>query len=148
MSFSQPLTTRCPYKKQYLWVEGIYTILIKNTNTNYQEVVRPGDQKWEVVEIKIEIICLLEICVHCFLYREVSSRTWKNHSHLKCQFPPKIEIWLRFFLYKPFKKWLNLLPSARGRCKLWGPILEIWGIGAFILVHTFWRKDILFLCTP
>ena len=28
----------------------------KDTNTDYQKVVRVGDQKWKIVEITIEII--------------------------------------------------------------------------------------------
>ena len=30
----------------------------EDTNTDYQKVVRVGDQKWEIVEITIGIFCL------------------------------------------------------------------------------------------
>ena len=42
----------------------------KDTNRDYQEVVRVGDQKREIVEIRIGIIFLFEICIHYFLYRD------------------------------------------------------------------------------
>ena len=38
-----------------------------NTNTDYHKFGRVGDQKWEIVEITIEIIFLLEISIHYFL---------------------------------------------------------------------------------
>ena len=73
-----------PHKKR---VGGIYTI----TNTAYHKFVRVGDQKWEMVEITIEIFFfffnfLLEICIHFFLYRELASPTEKNSP------PPKVSI--------------------------------------------------------
>ena len=41
-----------------------------DTKTEYQEVVRVGDQKWEMVEITIGIILFkFEIHIHYFLYR-------------------------------------------------------------------------------
>ena len=48
----------------------------KDTKTDYQEVVSPGDQKWEMVEITIGIIfsfflsffLFFEIYIHYFLY--------------------------------------------------------------------------------
>ena len=42
----------------------------KDTNRDYQEVVRVGDQKREIIEIRIGIIFLFEICIHYFLYRD------------------------------------------------------------------------------
>ena len=62
----------------------------KDTNTDYQKVVRLGDQKWEIVKTAIRIIF--------FFFFD---------PHLKCQFPPKISIWPKSLLYKPFEKWLN-----------------------------------------
>ena len=58
--FSQPLAARykkkfSPTKKIYLWV-GVYTMENKNTKTDYHEVVRVGDQKWEMVEITNTIV--------------------------------------------------------------------------------------------
>ena len=53
----------------------------KDTNTDYQKFVKVGYQKWEIVEITIEIFFfffLLEICIHCFSYREFPSLTWKK----------------------------------------------------------------------
>ena len=42
---------------------GVYTMENKNTNTEYQKVVRERDQKQEIVEIAIGIIYFLfEIC--------------------------------------------------------------------------------------
>ena len=47
----------------------------------------------------------------------------KNHPYLKCQFPPKIPIWLKSLLYKRSEKWLSPPLSPRmgdgGGCKLW-----------------------------
>ena len=48
--------TFIPPQKKYLWVGGVYTMENKDTNTDYQKVVRVGDQKWKIVEITIEII--------------------------------------------------------------------------------------------
>ena len=42
----------------------------KDTNTDYQKVVRVGDQKWEIVETTFGIIFLFEIRILYFLYRE------------------------------------------------------------------------------
>ena len=42
----------------------------KDTNTDYQKVVRVGDQKWEIVETTFGIIFLFEILILSFLYRE------------------------------------------------------------------------------
>ena len=58
----------------------------KDTNTDYQKVVRVGDQKWEIVETTFGIIFLFEIRIHYFLYREFSSPTWKKSP------PPKVPI--------------------------------------------------------
>ena len=75
--------------------EGVYTKENKDTNR----------RKWDIVEITIRIIILFEICIHYFLYREFSSLTWKNHPHLKSQFPPKIPIW-------PGTSYINLLKNG------------------------------------
>ena len=93
LKFSQPLATR--YEKNFLashkknvWVGGEYTMENRDTNTNYQKVVRVWDQKWEIVEITIGITVLFEILLHYiyFLYRDFSSPTWKKSS------PPKVPI--------------------------------------------------------
>ena len=51
----------------------------KDTNTDYEKFVR-------IAEIKIEIIVLLHIRIHYFLYREFSSPTWKKSP------PPSVPI--------------------------------------------------------
>ena len=47
----------------------------------------------------------------------------KNHPQLKCQFPPKIPIWIKSLLYKPSEKWLNppsiITHEGKGGCKVW-----------------------------
>ena len=58
----------------------------KNRNTDYQKFVRVGNQKWEIAEVTIGIVFLLEIRNHCFLYREFLSPTWKKSP------PPKVPI--------------------------------------------------------
>ena len=45
----------------------------KDTNTDYQKVVRVGDQKWEIVETTFRIIFLFEIRIHYILYRVLKS---------------------------------------------------------------------------
>ena len=52
----------------------------KDTNTDYQKVVRVGDQKWEIVDTTFGIMFLFEIHIHYFLYREFSSPTWEKKS--------------------------------------------------------------------
>ena len=89
---SEFLATGCkknfhPPPKKYLWVErGLYTMENKDANTDYQKVVRVGNQKSEIVEITIGIIFF------CFQVGSFQVLPEKNHPHLKCQFPPKIPI--------------------------------------------------------
>ena len=45
----------------------------KDTNTDYQNVVRVGDQKWEIVETTFRINFLFEIRIHYILYRVLKS---------------------------------------------------------------------------
>ena len=56
-----------------MWLEwGVYNLDNKN-------VVRVGDQNWEIVQIIISVIVFsFEIHVHYILYRQFSSPTWKN----------------------------------------------------------------------
>ena len=70
----------------------LYTMENKNTNTDYQKVVRIGDQQWYCSNY-IWNHFLFGIRIHYLLHREFSSSTWKKSPHLKCQFPPKITIW-------------------------------------------------------
>ena len=48
---------------------GVYTMENKDTNTEYQRIVRVGDQKWEIVEFTMGIFFLLlfEIRIQYFL---------------------------------------------------------------------------------
>ena len=73
-------------KSLYLWVGEVYTMENKDTNTDYQKFARVGDRKWEIVDITIGIIFLLENSIHYFLYREFSSPTWKKSP------PPEVPI--------------------------------------------------------
>ena len=75
----------------------------KDTNTEYWEVVRVGKQNWDIIEITT-IFFLFEIRIIFQVTPE------KSHPHLKCQFRPKIPVWLKSFLYKPSEKWLKHLP--------------------------------------
>ena len=87
----------------------------KDKNIDYQKFVRVGDQKWEIVEITIRIIFFcLGFAFSIFYTRSFQVPPEKNHPHLKCrkcQFPPKISIWLKSLLYKYSEKWLRLTPS-------------------------------------
>ena len=65
------------YKKHYLWMGGVHTMENKDTNTDYQKVVRVGDQKWEIVEIMIGNIFFVSDSYSLFFIREF------NKSHLK-----------------------------------------------------------------
>ena len=60
----------------------------KTAKTDYEEVVRAGDQKWDMVEITIRIIffCLRFIFIIFYICREFSSPTWTKSS------PPKVPI--------------------------------------------------------
>ena len=69
----------------------------KDTKTDYQEFVRVGDQKWEMVEIIIRIffffffffLRFIEIHIHYSIFytcREFSSLTWEKSP------PPKVPI--------------------------------------------------------
>ena len=60
--------------KKNVGVEGVHTMENKDTNTDYQKFVRVGDLMWEIVEITISMIFLLDIHIHYFLYSEFSSQ--------------------------------------------------------------------------
>ena len=81
LEFSQPLATR--FEKVFwsttkkLWVREIYTM--ENKDTDYQKVVRVGDQNWEIVGITIRIIF--------FVWDLYSSPTWKNQPRPKVSIP-------------------------------------------------------------
>ena len=50
----------------------------KDTNTEYQKFVKVGYQKWEIVEITIEIFFFCLRFAFSFSYREFPSLTWKK----------------------------------------------------------------------
>ena len=84
-----------------------------DTKTDYQEIVRAGDQMWEMVEITIGIIflfCLRFMSIIFYVYREFSSPTWKKYptqstnSHSKSQFD------LRSYYTNLLKNGSNLPP--------------------------------------
>ena len=80
-----------------------------DTNTHYHKSVRVGEQKWEIVEIKIQFFLFLFFFFAWDLY-SLFFYTWsfqappkKNHPHHKYQFPPKILIWPKSLLYELFE---------------------------------------------
>ena len=62
-----------------------------DTNTEYQKVVRVGDQMGKIVKITIRIIFLWNLNP-LFFKKEIFKSHLKKSPHLKCQFPPKIPI--------------------------------------------------------
>ena len=82
-------------------------------NDRLPEVVRAGDQKWEMVEITIGVFFFVwDSCSLLFIYTEnFQVAPKKNHPHPKCQFPTKTPSWPKFLLYKP-GKWLNPPPPS------------------------------------
>ena len=69
---------------------GVYTMENNDTKTDWQEVVRVGDQKWEMVEITIRIIFFVWDSYSLLLYMQgiLKSHLKKITSTQKCQFPP------------------------------------------------------------
>ena len=55
----------------------------KDTNTDYQKIVRVGDQKWEIVEIIIEYFFCLRFVFNFFIQGVVKSQLKKSP-------PPKV----------------------------------------------------------
>ena len=84
------------YKKKYLWLGGVgvYTMENKETKTDYQELVKTGDQKCDMVEITIRtIFFVLDSYSLFFIYTgNFQVPPEKIHPHPKCQFPPKIPV--------------------------------------------------------
>ena len=64
----------------------------KDTNTDYQKIVRIGGQKWEIAETTFGIIFCLRFVFTIFYKESFQVLPKKNHPYLKCQFPPKIKI--------------------------------------------------------
>ena len=80
-----------------------YTMENKDTNTDYQKVIGLGDDKWNIVEITIGIICLFVWDLyHYFLYRKFSSPTWKKSPLAKEPIPTRsrFPIWPNLNLLK------------------------------------------------
>ena len=69
------------YKKIFVVRGGeVYTMENKDTMTDYQELARVGNQRWDMVKITIWIIffCLGFIFIIFYIYREFSSPICKN----------------------------------------------------------------------
>ena len=104
-----------------------------DTKTDYQEIVRAGDQMWEMVEITIGIIffCLFvwDSCPLFFICAgnfQVSP-TWKKYPHPKVPIPtpnpnltyvPTIQTFWKMAQTFPL---LSLPPITQGACELWNP---------------------------
>ena len=86
----------------------------KDRKTDYQEVVRAGNQKWQMVEITVRIFFFVSHSYSLFFVFTGNFQVLpqKNHPHPKCQFPPKIQVLPKFLLYKPPEKLLNPLPPS------------------------------------
>ena len=65
---------------------AVYTMENKDTNTDYHEVVRVGDQKWEIVEIMIRNIFFVSDSYSLFFIQGVFK------SHLEKTTPTKVPI--------------------------------------------------------
>ena len=66
-----------------LWLEGVYITENTDANTNYQEVLRVGDQKWETVEIKIGIFfCLRLVFTIFYLLAPIITQGGTNYESL------------------------------------------------------------------
>ena len=80
--------------KWWWWWWGVYTMENKDAKTDYQEVVRVGDQKWETVEITIRIIFFVWDSYSLFLYKQrifksdlkKITHTQRTNSHPKSQY--------------------------------------------------------------
>ena len=63
---SQKMRKKTLASTNKLWLEGVYIMQNKDTNTNYQKVLRVGDQKWETVKITIGIFFCLRFVFTIF----------------------------------------------------------------------------------
>ena len=70
-----------------MWVGGVYTMENKDTNTDYQKVVRVGDQKWEIVETTFGIIFCLRFVFTIFYAESFQVPPEKNHPQPKRKWP-------------------------------------------------------------
>ena len=97
-----------------------------NTNTHYHKFVSVGEQKWEIVEITIGInFFCLRFVFTIFYIGSFRVPSKKNHSHLKCQFPPQIQVWPKSLIHKRSENGSTLphphiTPGEGGwGCELW-----------------------------
>ena len=119
----------------------------KDTNTDSQKFVRVGDQKWAIIEIASEYHFFAWNFYSLFFYTEsFQVPPEKNHSHLKCQFSPKIQIWSKWLLYKRSEKWLSSRPPPPPTPR--SPKLRWGGGGGFLRIYflqnTSWRLLLIF----
>ena len=113
-----PPNTEGLQEKQYLWMGGggrlrLYTFKNKNANTDYQKVVRVGNQKREIYKLQSESFFIWDSLLTIFYTESFQVPPEKNYLHLKCQFQPKIPIWSKSLLYEASKK-MATTPSPKG----------------------------------
>ena len=112
----------------------------KDTNTDSQKFVRVGDQKWAIIEIASEYHFFAWNFYSLFFYTgSFQVPPEKNHSHLKCQFSPKIQIWSKWLLYKRSEKWLSSRPPPPPTPR--SPKLR-WGGGGGISKNIFFTEHL------
>ena len=78
----------------------------KDTNTDYQKFIRVGDQTWEILGVFF-CFCFAWDLYLLFFIQGVFMFHLKKSPHLKCQLPPKIQIWPISIQYKRSEKWLS-----------------------------------------
>ena len=110
---------------------GVYTMQSMDTNTEYQKVVRVGDQMGKIVKITIRIIFLWNLNP-LFFKKEIFK------SHLKKSPPSKMPIPTQnpnLSLYKPSKKWLKAAaPSITPECPTMN---QDWQAQGYTLSHSY-----------
>ena len=81
----------------------------KDTNTDYQKFIRVGDQTWEILGVFFSFCFAWDLYL-LFFIQGVFMFHLKKSPHLKCQLPPKIQIWPISIQYKRSEKWLSPPP--------------------------------------
>ena len=88
---SYKMQKKCLVTSKKIFTGGGESIYWKRDN---QEVVRVGNQKWEIVEITIGIfffaVVVWDLYSLFFMQGLYNSHLKKHHPHLKCQHPLKI----------------------------------------------------------
>ena len=119
MVFSPPVNL-CLQSHHFPWWRVILETIDPSQRTSKPmklQQVRAGDQKWEIIEIAVGIIFFVWSLYSLLFLQGVFKSHLKKSPHLKCQFPPKIPIWSKSLLHKPFEKWLNPpTPHYPGEC--------------------------------